>query len=268
MSTRLFACFAILTALSLGACSSATRAPVADAAAPSPRLKVMTYNVNYGLAGDPSAHLVIRDEDADVVLLQETNAAWELALRQTLADVYPHMAFKHCCGAGGLAILSKHPIDPREYARAPKPGWFPSWRVLVETPLGVVQTLNVHLRPPVSDSGSFVSGYFTTPEIRLDEITSHSGLLDPDLPAIVAGDFNEADGGKAVSFLEQRGLSSVLPEFHPGANTWRWNTSAGPVSAQLDHITYDDKLTPLNSYVVREGRSDHFPVVAVFAQAL
>ena len=93
------------------------------------------------------------------------------------------------------------------------------------------------------------------------------GTFDESRPTIVAGDFNEAESGKAVSFLEQRGLSSVLTEFHPGANTWRWNTPVGSVSAQLDHITYDQTLTPLNAYVVREGRSDHFPVVAVFAQA-
>ncbi len=266
MTRTLIASLASLACLA--ACSSAPRTAAPEGEVQAAQLKVMTYNVNFGMAGDPSAHLLIRDEDPDVVLLQETTPAWESALRETLSDVYPHMAFKHCCGAGGLAILSKHPIDPQEYARAPKPGWFPSWRVLVRTPIGVVQTLNVHLRPPVSDSGSFVAGYFSTPEVRLTEITSHSAHLDPDLPAIVAGDFNESDTGRAVSFLDQRGLSSVLPEFHPGANTWRWQTSVGPVSAQLDHITYDaDALTPLNSYVVRAGRSDHFPVVAVFTHA-
>ena len=181
MTRTLIASLASLACLA--ACSSAPRTAAPEGEVQAAQLKVMTYNVNFGMAGDPSAHLLIRDEDPDVVLLQETTPAWESALRETLSDVYPHMAFKHCCGAGGLAILSKHPIDPQEYARAPKPGWFPSWRVLVRTPIGVVQTLNVHLRPPVSDSGSFVAGYFSTPEVRLTEITSHSAHLDPDLIA-------------------------------------------------------------------------------------
>lgn len=231
------------------------------------QLKVMTYNVNYGIAGDLDTILAIQHEDADLVLLQETNAAWERALREHLASMYPHMLFEHCCGAGGLAVLSKAPLESGAYLAAPGDGWFPAWRVVAETPIGHVQVLNVHLRPPLSNSGSVLSGYFSTPSVRVEEISSHVHALEDGMPTLVAGDFNEDASGRAVRTLESRGIRTVLPEFHPGEKTWRWNTSVGTVRAQLDHIAYDRAhLHPLEAYVLDAGRSDHVPVVAVFTQ--
>ncbi|HLU68856.1 MAG TPA: endonuclease/exonuclease/phosphatase family protein, partial [Kofleriaceae bacterium] len=65
----------------------------------------MTYNVNYGTAGDEETLALIAQSGADVVLLQETNPAWERALRRALSGTYPHMAFLHADRrAGGLAF--------------------------------------------------------------------------------------------------------------------------------------------------------------------
>ena len=77
------------------------------------------------------------------------------------------------------------------------------------------------------------------------------------------GDFNESSGD-ALEFLAGRGLVSALEEFRPGEPTWRWNTSVGEVTSQLDHLAYDPRLEPLDSWVIQGGRSDHLPVVGVF----
>ncbi len=233
--------------------------------APSPgraHFKVMTYNVNFGLAGDDETLAAI-DDWADLVLLQETNDDWEQHLRGRLAKQYPHMAFRHCCRAGGLGVLSKHPFEDKEYIE-PKAGWFPAWRLVVDSPLGKLQVLNLHLHPPVSEGGSVVSGYFTTPAVREAEISQYFPHLDPSLPTIVAGDFNESAGGRAIVYLEERGFRSALPQFAGSQNTWRWQTSVGTVRSQLDHIVYNDKLEPLQVQVQRRGRSDHLPVRGLF----
>jgi endonuclease/exonuclease/phosphatase (EEP) superfamily protein YafD len=227
----------------------------------------MTYNVNFGLAGDEAGIAAIRAGDADLVILQETTEDWERALRAALADRYPHMQFRHCCGAGGLAVLSRFRFEERDYLSAVGDGWFPAWRVVVDSPLGALQVLAVHLRPPLSEQGSVVSGYLTTPPVRRLEIEAFARYLDPELPTLVVGDFNEPDGGGALRFLAEHGLRSVLPELHPGATTWAWPTSFGRVSSQLDHIVYDPALAPLDARVLEGGRSDHQPVVAVFERA-
>ena len=113
-----------------------------------------------------------------------------------------------------------------KYKKAKAKGsWFPAWLVVFRTPIGQVQILNLHLRPPFSDSGSIVSGYLTTGKIRLEEIKDYYSWIDPKAAAIFMGDFNENKKGQAVRFLEERGMMSVLSQFQPGAVTWRWKTS-------------------------------------------
>ncbi|MHB8872954.1 MAG: endonuclease/exonuclease/phosphatase family protein [Myxococcaceae bacterium] len=253
-------------ALALTNCAHPTR--VRRAPAPGePVLEVMTYNVNFGIPGDPPTLAAIRDEDSDVVLLQETTPEWEASLRQALHLRYPYMSFRHCCGAGGLAVLSKRPFEVRDYLEGPEGSWFPALRLLAQTPLGPVQILSVHLHPPLSAGGGIVSGYFSTPAIRESEIAAFARTLDPALPTLVAGDFNESPSGGVARFLAKNGLVSALPEFAPSQRTWRWTTSVGEVSSQLDHIAYDAHLEPLDVRALEAGRSDHLPVVGLFQRA-
>ena len=252
----------ILICLSVGACARPTRTPRSPDPG-RPVLRVMTYNVNFGLAGDADTLDAIGKGRADVAFLQETTPAWERALRMAYRRTFPHMAFRHSGGAGGLAVLSRFPFTTASYIKSPN-GWFPAWRVKVQSPLGPLQVLQVHLRPPVSDSGSFVSGYFTTGKFRRSEITFFATTLSPGLPTLVVGDFNEDHGGGVVEHLKKKGLRSALEEFHPGKDTWRWQTSLGKLTHTLDHILYSKELRPLNCRVLQAGRSDHLPVVALF----
>jgi len=256
--------FLLLFAIS--GCAQATRAP----RSPSPdipHIKVMSYNVNYGLAGDAAIIQVIDSSGCDVVFLQETTPEWEQALKEAFEDKYPYIGFRHCCGAGGLAVLSRFSFDSQELIDPPEGGWFPAWRIILDTPLGKIQALNVHLRPQVSDSGSVVSGYFTTGTIRERQMQRFVKYLDPDLPTLIVGDFNENRSGDAVAHLLQQGYQTALPEFSPYQDTWRWKTSLGTVSSQLDHIAYDRRLEPLNVWVLRAGTSDHLPLVGIFELA-
>ena len=248
--------------LLVSACARPTRSP-RNPDPGKPVLRVMTYNVNFGLAGDGDTLDAIGKGRADVVFLQETTPAWERALRRSYGRRYPHMAFRHSGGAGGLAVLSRHLFTTASYTRSPF-GWFPAWRVVVQSPLGPLQVLQVHLRPPVSDSGSFVSGYLTTGKFRHREISFFSTDLKPGLPTLVVGDFNEDHGGDVVEHLKKKGLYSALEEFHPRKDTWRWQTSLGKLTHTLDHILYSRELKPLDCKVLEAGRSDHLPLVAVF----
>jgi endonuclease/exonuclease/phosphatase (EEP) superfamily protein YafD len=262
----------VLTAAVSAACArggDSKPAPAPAAAPAGTTLTVMSYNVNFGLEGDEAGIDAIRAGGTDLVVLQETTPGWERAIRGALGDVYPHMQFHHCCGAGGLAILSKYPFAEREYVKPVPGGWFPAWRVIVSAPLGDVQVLAVHLHPPLDESGSVVSGYFPSKKVRRREIEQFAPLLDadPTLPALVVGDFNEDERGLALRFLAGRGLVTVLPMFQPDADTWQWQTSVGPVKSRLDHVVADPRLVAVDARVMHAGRSDHFPVVATFRKA-
>jgi endonuclease/exonuclease/phosphatase family metal-dependent hydrolase len=230
-------------------------------------LRVLTWNVNYGLAGDPSVVETLREADADVVFLQETNAEWERELRAGLSDRYPSMVFVDRRAAGGMAVLARSAITEQEVLEPPAEGWFPALRVVLDTPVGEVQFVGVHLHPQISDSGSVVSGYFFTGGHRLAEIDQYLATLDTRRPTVLLGDFNEDAGGAALQHLAEAGYHSALDDFEPGRHTWRWATSVGSISFQLDHIVHDAQLTPIDVHAVEAGRSDHIPVLGVFVRS-
>jgi len=260
---------ALVVALLSSGCSHAPeRVPVEPG--PRPALRVMTYNVNYGIAGDGPTLAAIDAGKADVVFLQEINKPWEASLRATFGGAYPHMAMYPRGGAGGIGVMSRLPIRAQQLiAREETNGWFPALHLVLDSPLGALQVLVVHLRPPVSDGGSFVSGHFSAPAIHEKEIVRFCQSLDRNLPTMVVGDFNEEEDGRAVAYLASDGwkMKSALPQFAPDRPTWRWPTTFHTFERRLDHIIYDGRLEPLSAEVLDAGRSDHFPVVGVFVLA-
>lgn len=265
MATRPSAVRWIATLLLLCGCLHPTRLPRATEPT-EPTLAVLTYNVNYGLAGDPDTVDAIASSKADVIFLQEANAEWRDAAAKTLAKRWPYQRWLDAPAAGGQAVLSRWPFSEPELLESPT-GWFFGLRVEARTPLGRVQVLSVHLHPPVTERGSWVAGYFSTGGVRRTEIETFAESLRADLPTLVVGDFNEGTSGDAVSWLEHHGLRSALPEYSPKAKTWRWREGPLKLSAQFDHLAYDDRLEPLHAEVLPLGNSDHLPVRAVFTLA-
>lgn len=264
--TRLTALLAAL-ALPASACSAPARLP--ETARPDERaLRVVTFNVNFGLAGDPVTRRAVFEHDADVIVLQETTPRWEFELRSDPAiGGYPHLHFTHSRGAGGQAILSRLPLVSVDVMAPPDDGWFPALRAVVDVGGHDVQLLGLHLRPPVSDTGSYVSGYWNADRIHGSEIETYWQGLEADMPTIVLGDFNESASGAAIEWLEGKGLQNALPQFDPGAHTWRWKTWIGRITHDLDHVLHDARLRLLDAKVVERGRSDHLPVVVDLALA-
>ncbi len=224
-------------------------------------LVLLDYNVNYGLAGDPPTLAAIADSQADLVLLQETTLEWEQAIRDApaLSEAWPHMEFHHCCGAGGLALLSRWPIVRFEVIDPPAnpDAWFPAARAVVETPAGPVELLDVHLRPPVKTAEQgWLAALSSTPAVRVAEIEHYLPALDPSLPTLIAGDFNEGDDGKALRVLADAGFVDVLARLRVRGHTWRW----GGLRARLDHVLVDERIEPISGEVLELGRSDHLPL--------
>jgi endonuclease/exonuclease/phosphatase family metal-dependent hydrolase len=237
-------------------------------------VRVASYNVNFGLAGDPLSERLAIDAlaslGADVVLLQETNPRWEKALVDGLD--FAHHAFvpPDELPAGGMGILSRHPIVTSETLPSVA-GPFFAWRIVVDTPRGRLQLLNVHLRPPMSDGGSWVVGFFTTREDRERELAWHVAALDPTLPTVIAGDLNEAADGLAIRHAAAHGYEDAIARFAGSRPTWRWPLrglgSRWELRFQLDHILHDRRLVATAAGIVDRGRSDHFPVWADLVRA-
>jgi endonuclease/exonuclease/phosphatase family metal-dependent hydrolase len=223
---------------------------------------MMTFNVHQDEWGDRATVQAVGAPNADIVCLQEPTLAWERALRSRYASQYPHMLFKTDEESGGLAVLSRFPIEDGGLSSISD--WHPAWYVVAETPAGRLQILNLHLRAVFDGDHDPISNYFAVDADHLKEIERFAARLAPRTPTVVIGDFNEGENGPALRWLEARGFHDVLPMFHPGQHTWRGRGVVAPLVMSIDHVMYTQPLSPLDAWVAPRGRSDHMPVLARF----
>lgn len=252
----------LAVALTLGAC--ATRPPEP---APADSFRLLTYNVcKENIAWQPTIE-AIRKADADIVILQETTRDWEKQIRAELTAAYPTMAFHPTVSGryGGSGFLSRVPAKDIAYIPS-EATWFDGWIVRFETKSGPVQVLNVHLHPPVSEMGvPTVGAWFYTGEDRRRELIRFVAYTDPEIPLIIAGDFNDDDASAALEFLRKRGMINALQQFDPWTNTWRL-AGAELIARRLDHVVYDPSLHCFDARVIQEGTSDHWPILTVIGK--
>ena len=223
---------------------------------------IQTFNVELTDAYDADTVAAVGSSGAEIVALQEANAAWKDVLLTEYRDVYPYMLFRlDAGGAGTLAMLSVYPLEDLGFHEGPGDG-HPAWHVLVQSPMGAVQVLNVHLRPMFSGGSDPVDSYLSVGDDHVGEISRYADACSDGVPTIVVGDFNEGPGGEAIGWLEDRGFQNALPLFHPGQETWRHPSVGDTFAETIDHILFDTAFDPLNAWVEVRGDSDHLPVIA------
>ncbi|MBN8456339.1 MAG: endonuclease/exonuclease/phosphatase family protein [Verrucomicrobia bacterium] len=258
---RIAVCFLLAV---LGSCAPVRRP---DFSPPPPNFRVVTYNVNWGCPKPDAVTAYLRDSGADFVFLQETHPDWEHRIAADLGSTYPHRIFHHEGGAGGIAVLSKSPLLNQRILPA-KAGWFPALLVETKSPLGRVQCLNVHLRPPLGEDGSVsASGYLKAPSVHRHELAAFVTAVPNGQPCLIAGDFNEHEDKAGVAYLSTIGFSDALSEFDTTTATWTWPVFPGiTLKNRYDHILFRGPLRCAGAKVVPVHASDHHPVAAVFTR--
>lgn len=271
----------VAIALSIVASSCTGQEAERTVAKPAAPLSIASYNVLYALGektadNEPTSWVdgptlaQLKELDVDLLLLQETNEAWEAAIRESLAERLPHCAF-HQPGRhkpGGLGVCAKQPIVADEAIESPL-GWFPAQRVVIETSAGKVQVLNVHLRPALSKSGqSWWDANAETRAPRVQEMREYLGRIAADLPTIIGGDFNEVGGAPLFDVLSKAGFDNAFTVAEVTTSTWRWLERPSELNAQLDHVAYTrTAFRVAEAKVALGGNSDHLPVVVKLERA-
>lgn len=86
--------------------------PTTSANADSPSLRVMTFNI-LGRIGDPDDILSsIKNEDADVLFVQELTPEYAVVLTAGLEGEYPYQILNPIEKAAGMGVFSRYPIEP------------------------------------------------------------------------------------------------------------------------------------------------------------
>lgn len=282
MTTHLirFGPIALVIAVCVGSIGCAAR----QAREPSgPSFTVMTFNVYLGL--EKTRELVapwtdeqasstieaIRLADPDIVSVQESDEAWWQRVSERLPNRYPHKLRRKDRRGGGFVIMSKWPfeeiahIDPLD-----DECWHSALLLKMDTPLGPVRVLAVHLTPPLElDHSIEPDTLVRTASVREREmrhLAKH--VIGVERPAIVMGDFNEGDDGLAVAHLREHGFVDALPLYAPMADTWSW-PMFGPIGfgRRLDHVMYNAPIDPVNSWTVEAEGTDHSGVLVTFERS-
>jgi endonuclease/exonuclease/phosphatase family metal-dependent hydrolase len=259
-------------------------------------INVVTFNVHY-VCQSPSSEKVasaIATCGADVVCLQETNSNWEsfLCSNPKIKSIFPHIRFHNVDGNpwGGFACLSVYPINSFQVIPQTDRGWYPAGCVTVQcfddnNRFRLLQLLIVHLRAPVEwrskpywwgGHANWIGGYFSkkVKGSRLNEIQTFLQALQPSLPTVIVGDFNECRNGGCLQYLKEQGYCNTPKAADTRSwgfcetNSWSWKV--GPVtllSFDYDHIFFSHvSLESVNSVAMvhHDCGSDHCLVSARF----
>lgn len=252
--------------------------PKVQAAANGPTLRVLSFNVwgnNHRLEG---VEAWIREQNADLVFLQEVSPAYARDSMPGLAEVYPYqLGQRDGIRWGGNVVLSRYPL-----VDVPVVNWREGnengfQRVTVEVNGQQVALYNTHLAFPVG--GSRIGRLENTFYLRVllgyqdDARNAQRDMLvdmletEP-LPFIVAGDFNTSDLSPSYSALASVMNDAFKERGYGFGGSWPVASARGlpsfiPPIIRIDYIWHNDGLRALEASQGPRLGSDHLPVLAV-----
>jgi len=230
-------------------------------------LRIATLNVNAGISCPSNAIAAIRSSNADIVCLQEPNPRMMSGLTNALAESYPYSQFdspghNYWYYIDRLGILSKYPFDATFIAPSAE-GAFGSQFAVIRVGATQVQVLNVHLAPPRLLTLKYplhtLREFADSENKRVAEVVSMLSILDPDRPAILAGDLNAFPASPTVNtILKRRFMDTHGSDPNaPAAHTWSDTIEGIPLSARIDYIFCDSNFVLVTNGVLPCASSDH-----------
>lgn len=236
-------------------------------------LTLITFNVSDTNQHQDSVIAWLRQQHADVVLLQEVPMGWFVPFQQALGDLYPYQVEQLTDkGIRGNLTLSHFPLRLN-----PDTGGTPGFRsALLNLGSRSITIYNVSLLTPVnSDPSLHVSfaGWFLdllehySDTLRNLQIAHLLSQTDAETGAyIVAGDFNMSDQTSIYTRLTQH-MEDTFREAGIGLGT-SWpafqvvGLGALPPLIRIDYIWHSREFRALSAEVGPYLGSDHLPVEA------
>jgi endonuclease/exonuclease/phosphatase (EEP) superfamily protein YafD len=217
---------------------------------------VLTYNLRARYGSFDDAIAIIHEADADIVVLQEVFDPAEAALREALADEYPHTAIHTTeIPTQGQAVLSRYPILEDEFIRS----HLGHQRTLLEIGGRQIAVYNVHPAHP-----GMVALDVSRRTEDIGRIIEMAQADAPAMPVIFAGDFN-----MTPNTADYARITETFTDAHREAGFGLGYTFPGDAPlplARIDYVFHDADWRAVDARVWdRTGGSDHYPVYARLA---
>jgi endonuclease/exonuclease/phosphatase family metal-dependent hydrolase len=216
-------------------------------------LVVATVNLQFG-RGDPAAVVdLVRERRVDVLGLQElTPDAERRLVAAGLRAELPFAESRAQRGAGGTALVSRHPLAPSGLVL--RPGLFSQVTARVLAPPGPVDVVVAHPSAPVfrEDPAGWAR--------EIADLPGPASAGDP--PRLVIGDLNATLDHRPLRALLAGGVwrdaGSALGDGLRG--TWPAD-SVLPAFAAIDHVLVSGPATPVELATRRLPATDHLGLV-------
>ena len=223
-------------------------------------IKFMVANIDYENAetADKVLH-ELKNADADVLLLVETNEKW-MSLLQPLRSSYSHH-FEHVQGEGlGLSLWSKFPILSKEKRRLVSERRVSLWTEIEYLPGHRFHFIGVHPTPPgLLDS---------TGDTRRDSRVRDAELVmiakeiaeKKNQSWVVAGDFNDVAWSHTTRLFKR--ISGLSDPRIGRSFMGTYIAQIPPCRCPIDHVFLSDGFSVHSLSRMRISGSDHFAVIA------
>jgi len=257
LGKRAVALLALACALANGAYVApyfGSASPVAMAAGPSARVRLMLANVYLGNSDYDALLSAVRDESPDVLVLQEVTRPWWAHLDALRAE-YPYYNAIPRQGGSGIALFSRVPLDEVEiltFGTSPWPGMF----ARLEVEGRPVSVLTLHPPTPMRrDKFQARNSQFAAAAARLRDTRG---------PKVLIGDLNTTPWSPYYADLvRDAGLRD------PRLGVGLWTTWPMPMPAFLripiDHCLTSEDVRVESIHTGGRTGSDHRPLVVDLA---
>ena len=242
-----------------------------------PTLKVLTSNV-WGNNHDLSAiETWIRQQDADIVLLQEISPAYSQENMPNLLDIYPYQATQpDYTRWGSNTTLSRYPIIQVDLIDIQAANNSDIVRMVIDVNGLPVAVYNVHLAYPGGPARVHLPIH--NPYLNLivgyndhDRNLQVKYLLEyiqtEPYPYILGGDFNLSDHSPTYQQLAAHMHDAFLSAGTGLGKSWPVSTARGipgviPPLVRIDYIWHSEHFQAQQAAVGPQIGSDHLPVMA------
>jgi endonuclease/exonuclease/phosphatase (EEP) superfamily protein YafD len=232
----------------------------------------MTYNL-LGLSGHTNPAIkVIRQENPDLVLMQELTPALAEAMQQALRESYPYQILDPQPGVGGMGALSRYPIKDTDERLAVD--WVGIPQILRLDYDGITVTVvNFHATAYAYFPAALVNANLRLREAEAQALADYASQTPG--PLIAGGDLNAADLTKPYQIIRKAnlqdawraagfGLGGTFPgSTEPGSSRWKIGPWYVPQwMLRIDYI-FVSKHWGINSARAAQfdGVSDHRGVI-------
>jgi endonuclease/exonuclease/phosphatase (EEP) superfamily protein YafD len=220
----------------------------ASAAAP---LKVLSVNVSFWQFSAPRLLAIVRDEDPDILLVQELTPHAARVLAE-LDTAFPHHRKFPADGPYGIGLWSRLPLESGETFAL---GRVPAIEARLRGPTGTFTVIGVHLRAPTTPRRAAARNQ------ELRALAERSAAIAE--PLIVAGDFNVTPYSPYFGdWLEASGLTDSR---RGRTLSVSWPTTLPLLGIPIDHVAVSDGFTILSHRRLPNFESDHYGIVVEVA---